>query len=614
MWLPGKRRMGGYLLAFHGSPAALLRTGYVLAGRTRRSDYWLHPLEALMAKSPHRVEAAPSSLRPSSFLEAGRSALQRGAWAEAAEAFSLALAAVENRSEAAAEAWAGIGLASYWLIDAARSTAAFERAFRLYRDLGRRAAAARTALWLTDIHLALYGGYAVANGWSEQAGRLLAGSPPSAEHAWLLAYRGHFALFVTGDAALALKLAREGQAVARTVDAADVEVVALALEGLALVQLGEVEPGMARLDEASAAAVTRGLADLNAVAWACCYLVHGCGSIRDLPRAEEWCRRVLAFCDEWGLAPIYATCRIDYATVLTWRGAWDAAETELVQAGDDAQHASPGLERLRQVRLAELRRRQGCLDEAEQLLSGAGEDLLAIVGRAAVALDREQPAVALDLSDRVLRLLPPESWLERIDALLIRARAAAALGDAARAADAAGELAGVAERAGTALLRGTAAYARGIAARTGGDVPLAVVAMEEAVAHSEGGGAPYEAAHARLELAAALAQQGRHETARREAAHARDVFASLGAARDVERADAFLCGPFSAPASAPPLTRREIEVLRIVARGWSNPRIAAELVLSPHTVKRHVSNILMKLDCSSRAAAVARGARLGLLT
>jgi hypothetical protein len=57
-----------------------------------------------MAKSVHRVEAAPSSLRPSSFLEAGRSALQRGAWAESAEAFSLALTAVENRSEAAAEA------------------------------------------------------------------------------------------------------------------------------------------------------------------------------------------------------------------------------------------------------------------------------------------------------------------------------------------------------------------------------------------------------------------------------------------------------------------------------------------------------------------------------
>jgi LuxR family transcriptional regulator, maltose regulon positive regulatory protein len=183
----------------------------------------------------------------------------------------------------------------------------------------------------------------------------------------------------------------------RAVGAPDAEVVTLALEGLALVHLGDVRAGMARLDEASAAAVTRDLTDLNAIAWACCYLVHACESIRDLPRAAEWCRRVPAFCDEWGLAPIYTPRRIDYATVLTWRGEWSAAETELVQAGDGVENGWVALEHLRQVRLAELRHRQGRLDEAERLLRGAGEDPLAIVGCAAVALDLEQPAVAMEI-------------------------------------------------------------------------------------------------------------------------------------------------------------------------------------------------------------------------
>jgi non-specific serine/threonine protein kinase len=69
-------------------------------------------------------------------------------------------------------------------------------------------------------------------------------------------------------------------------------------------------------------------------------------------------------------------------------------------------------------------------------------------------------------------------------------------------------------------------------------------------------------------------------------------------------------GVTSAPAG---LTRREMEVLRLVARGMSNREIAADLVLSEHTVHRHVSNVLGKLGVSSRTAAVAEAARLDLL-
>jgi DNA-binding NarL/FixJ family response regulator len=53
------------------------------------------------------------------------------------------------------------------------------------------------------------------------------------------------------------------------------------------------------------------------------------------------------------------------------------------------------------------------------------------------------------------------------------------------------------------------------------------------------------------------------------------------------------------------LSRRELEVLRLVAAGKSNREIAAELVISEHTVARHVQNIFAKLGLSSRAAATA---------
>jgi pimeloyl-ACP methyl ester carboxylesterase/DNA-binding CsgD family transcriptional regulator len=85
--------------------------------------------------------------------------------------------------------------------------------------------------------------------------------------------------------------------------------------------------------------------------------------------------------------------------------------------------------------------------------------------------------------------------------------------------------------------------------------------------------------------------------------------------RALQRAPAgFLGEPAPAEANGDtPLTRRETEVLRLVAVGLSNREIAASLVLSDHTVHRHVANILTKLAQSSRAAAAAQATRAGYI-
>jgi DNA-binding CsgD family transcriptional regulator len=61
------------------------------------------------------------------------------------------------------------------------------------------------------------------------------------------------------------------------------------------------------------------------------------------------------------------------------------------------------------------------------------------------------------------------------------------------------------------------------------------------------------------------------------------------------------------------LSDRELEILRLVALGLSDREIAERLVLSPHTVHRHVANVRTKLRLPSRAAAVAQAARMGLI-
>jgi DNA-binding NarL/FixJ family response regulator len=85
--------------------------------------------------------------------------------------------------------------------------------------------------------------------------------------------------------------------------------------------------------------------------------------------------------------------------------------------------------------------------------------------------------------------------------------------------------------------------------------------------------------------------------------------------RDLQRALAvFLDDAILAePNGDSPLSRRETDVLRLVATGHSNREIASSLVLSEHTVHRHVANILRKLGQSSRAAAAAQATRAGFI-
>ncbi|MGH2987002.1 MAG: response regulator transcription factor, partial [Solirubrobacterales bacterium] len=118
---------------------------------------------------------------------------------------------------------------------------------------------------------------------------------------------------------------------------------------------------------------------------------------------------------------------------------------------------------------------------------------------------------------------------------------------------------------------------------------------------------------ARLELATSLVALRRPDEAAGEAARAQASLLALGVAAEAERAAGSLAALDRDQLPLPELTPREREVLRLLAEGLTNRQLAERLVISEHTVYRHVTNILRKLELPSRTAAAAHAARSGLL-
>lgn len=554
--------------------------------------------------------------RPSECV-AGDEALARGAWAEARDAYTAALAARESP-----EALEGLGLAAWWLDLGEIVFDARERAYQLFVDREDGRSAARVAVWLAWDYWAFRGESAVANGWLRRARRLLDGSPDCPECAWLECREGAMVLLEEGDPDRAATHAVEAMRRAHAAGSVDLEMLGRALHGMALVVSGAVAEGMSELDEVNTAVVAREVQDPVAVALSCCHMIAACDRVRDYDRALQWCTRLKAQCAKWGMRPLFAVCRTQYASICMWRGTWLEAEQELVAATDELSGTRPGMTSDGIVRLAELRRRQGRLVEAAALFEQAEPHGLAALGKAELAFDRGDMRTAAELAERYLRRVAPHNRTDRAAGLDLLVRSQVAGGDLDAARNALAELRGIAQRVRTTPLNAAASLAAGSVALAAGNADEARRALEDAVDLFLQCGAPFELGRARIELARALAALGRADAAAQEARRAIDLLMELRAELEISRARSLLdslappAGTRAArdsTANRAGLTKREIEVLRLVAGGLNNQDIAEKLFVSEHTVHRHVANIFSKLSVSSRAAAVAQAARRGLL-
>jgi LuxR family maltose regulon positive regulatory protein len=119
------------------------------------------------------------------------------------------------------------------------------------------------------------------------------------------------------------------------------------------------------------------------------------------------------FAERMRIQFLNGVCRVHYAAVLAWHGSWKEADEVLSKAIGDLAATRPPFAHEGIVRLADLRRRQGRIEEAERLFREAESHPMAALGMAELSLDRDDPGAAIPVAEQVLRHLPLANKTQR---------------------------------------------------------------------------------------------------------------------------------------------------------------------------------------------------------
>jgi DNA-binding CsgD family transcriptional regulator len=475
----------------------------------------------------------------------------------------------------------------------------------------RRAALAAAHLGRLEYHA--FVNPVVAAGWFGRGVQLLDGDEDCVERGWLalgmLGCSVSSADELHANAAHALRLARRHHDV-------DLECRALADYGLALVGQGDWAAGMAHVDQAMTMIHSGECTNLYVAGQVQCSFVSACERLGDVGRLEGWLAAAVRSMPAVlgpGAAPnlLLSHCRIEYGSLLCLSGRWTEAEHTLQEALTEAHALQQHQAVLARCALADLRLNQGRLDEAGALLDGLDGWDEARTALARLHLARGEHDLAVEACRlALLRFTGDQLRASGVRAVLVDAHLAQ--GDLAAARVAAEELVASAARAGRPRWRALAALARARVAVATGDEPGAVAVLERGLADLGSDRCLPLRGDLHLELArlyavtnpVAAAGHARRALAIHEPIAAPQRFAAqrlLHQLGDLDCAD----DPLAA------LTAREREILRLVARGLSNPQIAERLVISRKTAEHHVGAILRKLGVGSRTEAAAYAATVG---
>lgn len=437
-------------------------------------------------------------------------------------------------------------------------------------------------------------------GWVARARRLFEDVPDAPERGYVVAVDAEVALR-TGDLATARSLADQVLRLAEQAEVPTLQAMGRLLTGAVDVRQGRTEHGLREVDEAMLPV----LAGEVAPEWAgalLCSAIDLCHTLMDLPRAQRWVTLTQRWCEGHATVLFTGVCRVHRAELLLEHGAWARAEQEVQDAAAALAGLDVQVEAAAHYCLGELRRLQGDLDGAEAAYHRAhqlGRDPLP--GLALLQLGRGRAAVAASVLDAALAAA--REPLTRAPLLAARVEAVLTAEDPRGATPYLQELRTIADDHRSPGWQAQAARWQGALLLARGRPAEAVGVLREALGRWQEMEVPYRAAQVRFDLARAYDALGDQDTARRERDEAVTVLEQLGARDPALGYDV----PFDG------LTPRELEVVRAVADGRTNREVARSLHISERTVARHLANIYVKTDVSTRTAAVAWARQRGLV-
>ena len=539
-------------------------------------------------------------------LEQARSDFERRVWGDAYERFSAA----DHRQPLSGEDLERLAVAAQLVGKDDVSTVMWERAHLQRLERGDIAWAVRCAFWLA-LGLISRGEMARGGGWLGRAQRLVQDHELDCAERGFLLIPAALGTLEGGDPSQAHGIFGKVIDIGQRFGEPDLVTLGRLGQGRALVRMGRTDDGLALLDEAMVT-VTAADASPIVVGTVYCAVILVCQEAFDLRRAHEWTAALSDWCDaQPDMVPFRGQCLVHRSEFMQWHGEWQKALDEAKRARQRLSDP-PGQPAIGMAfyQLGELYRLRGDFADAEAAYREASRHgREPQPGLANLRLMQGQVVAAEAAIRRVLD--EPRDHVTRARTLGSCVEIMLAAGHADAAAEAAAELAAIASDVDVPVLRATAAHAAGAVSLDRGDPRAALDELRHACAAWGELQAPYERARSQLLLALCCRELGDRDTAELEADAARLTFERLGAAPDQARLRALF--PATTPTAPGGLTTRQVEVLALVAAGKANREIAAELIISEHTVRRHLQNIFVRVGVSSRSAATAFAYRHGLV-